>query len=81
MACLFWLRDAGYLSGENHDFGLIDAVLTAKGLETLKAVPDSLNAKTPLGERMVQAVKTEGGHVLRSLVNQALGIGVQWMVR
>jgi len=81
IACLYWLRDAGYLSGEPDTFGLQGAVLTAKGLETLKAVPDSLNAKTPLGERIVQAVKTESGHAVRSLVSQALGIGMQWFVR
>jgi len=82
IACLYWLRDAGYLSGEDHDFGLVNAVLTSKGLEVLKAIPDSLNApKTPLGERIVDAVKTESASAVRTVVNQVLSAGAQLLLR
>jgi len=81
IACLHWLVDAGYVTGKPHTRGLQDAVLTAKGLETLKAVPDSLTPSAPPGERMMQAAKTEGKNALRTLVNQALGVGLQVLAR
>lgn len=78
--CLRWLVDAGYIAvRDTCQFGLTDAVLTAKGLETLKAMPASLGA--PIGERIVEAAKTEGREALRSLVGQALGMGLQLLAR
>jgi len=78
--CLTWLENAGYIATSRiSQLGAVQAVLTAKSLEILKAMPASLNA--PLGERMVQAAKTEGREALRSLVGQALGMGLQWLGR
>lgn len=76
-ACFDWITEAGYVSGNvDHMTGaLMDAVLTVKGLETLKAIPDSLQAS--LGDRLVDAAKTEGRELLRSLASQALGVGLQ----
>ncbi|HHQ4580580.1 TPA: hypothetical protein ACSP17_002818 [Aeromonas hydrophila] len=48
---LRWLVDAGYIHGTPAAYnGIKDAVLTAKGLEVLKAIPDSLQVS--LGERL-----------------------------
>ncbi|HDT6080014.1 TPA: hypothetical protein QHC28_004739 [Aeromonas veronii bv. veronii] len=74
-ATFVWLVDAGYIKGNvNRHIGIGQAVLTAKGLETLKATPDSLTA--PMGERIKDAVKQDGRDVARSLVSQALSIGL-----
>jgi hypothetical protein len=76
MASIQWLIDAEYISSkERWLIGFREVVLTAKGLEVLKAVPDSLQG--PIGERLAAAAKTEGREVIRSLVGQALGMGLQ----
>ena len=76
VASLVWLRDAGYISARHsHEFGLSDVVLTAKGLEALKLMPDSLQAS--LGERLIAAAKDDGREVFRSVVGQVLSLGLQ----
>lgn len=76
MASIQWLIDAKYVSAKDRMLiGFRDVVLTAKGLEVLKAVPDSL--KGPIGERLAEAAKTEGLGAIRALVGQALSMGVQ----
>lgn len=74
-----WLLESGYIKAIPHNSGVFwkgfsDVVLTAKGLETMKATPDSLTA--PMGERIKDAVKQDGREVARSLVSQALSIGL-----
>lgn len=76
---ILWMVKSGYINAVPHDSGgfwdgFSDAVLTAKGLETLKATPDSLIA--PLGERLKDAVKQDGREITRSLVSQVLSIGL-----
>lgn len=80
MASIQWLIDTGYLSAkELQQIGFSGAVLTAKGLEALKALPDSLQG--PIGARLIEAAKTDGREVMRSLTGQALGFGLQLMMR
>lgn len=73
--CLNWLVEAGYLHGKPTPYDYIEnAVLTAKGLEVLKATPDSLQAT--LGERLQEAAKSglwESGKVL---IGKAVGLGI-----
>ncbi len=72
---LRWLVDAGYLHGTPVAYdGINNAVLTAKGLEVLKATPDSLQGS--LGERLVEAVKADSREVGRAVLGQILGLGV-----
>lgn len=76
MAALLWLESTGYISARDitqHALGGV--VLTAKGLEALKAMPDSLQG--PLGARLMEAAKTEGRELMRSLASQALSMGLQ----
>lgn len=71
---LRWLVDAGYLHGTPVAYdGINNAVLTAKGLEVLKAIPDSLQGS--LGERLVEAVKADSREVGRTVLGQILGLG------
>ncbi|WP_426008276.1 hypothetical protein [Aeromonas salmonicida] len=75
---LRWLVDAGYLHGTPVAYdGIENAVLTAKGLEVLKATPDSLQGS--LGERLQEAVKNDARDVARSLVSQVLGLGLSFI--
>uniref|UniRef100_UPI0035C73130 hypothetical protein n=1 Tax=Serratia quinivorans TaxID=137545 RepID=UPI0035C73130 len=74
-----WLQDSGYLTAVGSTDGIHSAVLTAKGLEVLNATPGSL--ETPLGARILDTAKSEGKEALRSLVSQALGIGLQYVTR
>ncbi|BED98404.1 hypothetical protein VAWG001_00190 [Aeromonas dhakensis] len=72
---LRWLVDAGYIHGTPAAYnGIKDAVLTAKGLEVLKAIPDSLQGS--LGERLVEAVKADSRDVGRAVLGQIIGLGV-----
>lgn len=76
-ATIYWLRDAGYISGQVISLGLLDAVLTSKGLEVMKATPASIAGGPSLGDRITEAVKEEGKETMRSLVSEALGIGAR----
>jgi hypothetical protein len=76
-ATILWLRDAGYISGQVISLGLLDAVLTAKGLEVLKATPSSLVGGPSLGDRITDALQEEAKETMRSLVSEALGIGAR----
>lgn len=72
---LRWLVDAGFIHGTPSEYtGISNAVLTAKGLEVLKAIPDSLQGS--LGERLVEAVKADSREVGRSVLGQIIGFGV-----
>ncbi|MDR5013460.1 hypothetical protein RF663_04250 [Aeromonas veronii] len=74
MSTLEWLQESGYVMAEvRPDIGLDHCVLTAKGLETLKVIPDSLT--TPLGERIKDAVKQGGVEIISTLVSQVFSVG------
>ena len=73
-----WLIDAGYMTGKTYPCLYVEnAVLTAKGLEVLKAIPDSVSSKASIGEQLANTAKEEGREALRGLVGQALGIGAR----
>lgn len=78
MATTRWLIDAGYIQcrdvGERH---ILNATLTPKALEALNAVPDSLNGKPSIGERMVSAAKAGTTHVLRATAQEAISAGIK----
>ncbi|WP_433770875.1 hypothetical protein [Pseudomonas putida] len=75
-----WLIDAGYLTGTTYpDLYVEKAVLTAKGLEVLKAIPDSVSSKASIGEQLANTAKEEGREAFRGLVGQALSIGVSFI--
>lgn len=76
IACVEWLAEAGYikLRGTNHGCAS-DVVLTAKGLETLKAVPKSLHDNTSIGEQLIEATKDGVLDQVRDLTNSFLKRG------
>lgn len=71
-----WLNNAGYIDYEALSFDAATAVLTAKGLESLKLVPDVLTGKS-LGDSLVEAVNEGLMDQLKSLTGQAIGAGVK----
>lgn len=76
IAALQWLGESGYIrfSEARPPLGVLDAVLTARGLEVLKAMPESLSGMT-LGERLVGGLKSGGKEVAMEALRQALAYG------
>ncbi|HEY0288551.1 MAG TPA: hypothetical protein VGC62_16330 [Pseudomonas sp.] len=75
-----WLIQAGYVfGGKRVSYQISDAVLTPKGLEILKATPDSVNGKASLGEALISSVAEGGKDVTKGLVSQAFGLGARYL--
>lgn len=75
-----WLSDAGYLKlGEirTQTATVTRVVLTAKGLESLRAMPASLEGKASLGERLADQAKSSGGESIKALVGEVIGAAVR----
>ncbi|NBB09552.1 hypothetical protein [Pseudomonas sp. SLFW] len=78
LATVLWLQRAGYLSVDKyHHSRVSDVVLTAKGLEVLRAVPGSLQGDASIGEQLADAAKSGGKEAMRGLLSEALGIGAR----
>ena len=73
-----WLARTGYLTHSlqtQRELSLFEnCVLTAKGLEVLKALPDSITGKT-LGSQLQDAAKAGLLDSIKSLTGKALGVG------
>lgn len=80
-ACIDWLAESGYLRFKEkvQATGYTECVLTAKGLEVLKAIPDSLSTESSLGDQLVDATKTGAKGLVGDLAGQALSIGVKFV--
>lgn len=78
-ACVEWLAQAGYLRFQEklHYSGFDDVVLTAKGLEALKAIPASLSMGPSLGEQLVDATKNGTKSILSNLAGEVLSVGTR----
>jgi hypothetical protein len=76
-ATVRWLASSGYLTFNETRDGIEDAVLTAKGLEVLKATPSSLESGPSIGERLAATGKEGGKEILGGLVSEALGLGAR----
>lgn len=73
-----WLMHAGYITCKSCRYIRIDdAVLTAKGLEVLKAIPKSVTSTSSIGEQLAASAKEGGKEVTRGLVSEAFGLGVR----
>ncbi|HDR2588121.1 TPA: hypothetical protein QCI16_002857 [Enterobacter ludwigii] len=75
-ASVDWLINAGYISAKKNEqtFEFAASVLTAKGLESLKQTPASLNAS--FGEQIDAAIKNGSTDALRSLASRTLTYGL-----
>ena len=84
-ATIRWLESAGYLDygKELQLFGFRNAVLTAKGLEILKAIPPSISTDTAgktLGELVEDAVKSGAQESISNAVKGVLSKGAEMLV-
>lgn len=77
IASVDWLADAGYLKfqAKIHNVGYLDAILTAKGLEALKATPASLTTGPSFGDQLVDATKSGTKSILGSIAGEVLSVG------
>ncbi|UVK85233.1 hypothetical protein LOY46_11315 [Pseudomonas sichuanensis] len=76
-----WLGSAGYIEhGNSLNNGDVQfCVLTAKGLEVLKAFPMSLQSGPTLGDKLVDASKGGAKEVLRGVASEALSLGARML--
>lgn len=75
---LSWLIQAGYIWSDNINGRptQMNIRLSPLGFEILKSVPESLQAKENLGERLSKGVKELGKDLLFTTVNTALTMGI-----
>ncbi len=80
-ATMLWLLASGYLSAtqDNPSCNFRRCVLTPKGLEVLRLVPESLQA--PLGAQLADAARSQAAPMLSALVVQVLSAGAQFLAR
>jgi hypothetical protein len=71
---LRWLYEAGYLSykGEAQAGVFSGVVLSARGLEVLKAMPKTVSPDKPLGEHLRDTVRSGATHALKNGVAAAM---------
>lgn len=81
LASIEWLAESGYLRFKDklQATGYTECVLTAKGLEVLKATPDSLSTESSLGEQLVDASKKGAKKVVGDLAGQVMSIGAKFV--
>jgi hypothetical protein len=77
---LKWLHATGYFTGVErmHFVQVASAVLTPKGFEALNAIPDSLQNKAALGERLKDLVADSSKQATNAAIGEVVGkvIGV-----
>lgn len=71
-ATVNWLIKAGYVYERGGDI-----VLSAKGLEVLRAMPESVDPEIPLGEKIIEYSKGMFNEGLNHSVKVALGLGAK----
>ncbi|MCY1432372.1 hypothetical protein D9M71_483650 [compost metagenome] len=82
MRTIEWLASAGYLTcSSDRRWHIGNAVLTAKGLEVLNAIPEKLTKREPIGRQLAEASKSGGKELLRSITTEALGVGVRLLLK
>jgi hypothetical protein len=60
----------GSMAGSGRAYA--NVVLTTKGLQILNAVPDAIKDKMPIGEKIIDTLKSGGKETLKNIVNQII---------
>lgn len=77
MATIEWLIDTGYINSKDKDqYGYSWCVLTARGLEILKAVPESVKVQSSVGDKLVQLIKGGSIELAREAAKTAISAGI-----
>lgn len=77
---VFWLMQEKYIDARNPsraDNALYMATLTDKGLAVLRSVPDSLQNKVSLGERLVASAKSGAIEAIKMVTREILSVAVK----
>ncbi len=75
-----WLKQSGFIYYDHRfAYAYSGVVLSAVGLETLKATPQSIKARDGIGEMMRDAVIRGKNEAIRTAVRMALSHAVGWM--
>ena len=80
IATVRWLESSGYLTFKDcTQYYAQDVVLTAAGLEVLKASPSSLGKGPSFGESITAAAKEGGKETLRTTVSELIAFGTKYI--
>jgi len=74
-----WLKETGFIKieGEHAYLSFSGIALTAKGLEVLKATPESVQPRSRIGDVLIGLLKQGGTEAAKQLVGQAIKLGTQ----
>ena len=74
-----WLKETGFIKieGEHAYLSFSGIVLTAKGLEVLKATPESIKPSKHIGNALIGLLKEGGTEAAKQLVGQAIQLGTR----
>jgi len=76
-ATIEWLMDAGYIDTQgDNGYAFAGCVLTARGLEVLKSVPESIQRKETIGERIVALIRSGSTDVAKEAAKAAISAGI-----
>ena len=80
-ATIKWLDRAGYIWLKEPEYygGNYSATLTPKGLEVLKATPDSIEPTSSIGEKIVAYSKRKFGEGMNEIVKTAITEGIKFV--
>lgn len=89
---MFWLKDSGFItfvspkdktisldSGTVAYYKFSCAVLTAKGLEILKQIPQSIKPRETLGDKLVEAVSKNAPTMVTDIVSTAISGSLKFL--
>ena len=71
-----WLERAGYIWIYHRDNVCVKAVLSPKGLEILKSIPDSLSGKISIGENLVSLFQEGAKETLKEKVKELVSLAL-----
>ncbi|WP_272660624.1 hypothetical protein [Providencia sp. PROV150] len=71
-----WLIETGYITGQIDPRQAKNLVLTSKGLELLKLIPNSIDGSSSFGDELVKATKTGTKEVLVNVASSLLTSGI-----
>lgn len=79
-ATIKWLDRAGYIWLKDPEYygGHYSATLTPKGLEVLKATPNSIEPTSSFGEKIVEYSKGKFGEGMNEIVKTAISEGIKF---
>jgi len=82
-ATIKWLDRAGYiwLKAPEYYGGEYSATLTPKGLEIMKATPDSIESTSSIGEKIIAFSKGQFGEGMNQIVKTAITEGFKFALQ